>query len=77
VFECHLRHGCFSSSFCVVLPCVGRVLCDGLITRPEESYGCLNRLHNVSCDGQGPCKDCTATDDDDDDGNGGAGGGLF
>jgi hypothetical protein len=22
----------------VVLPCVGRGLCDGLITRPEESY---------------------------------------
>jgi hypothetical protein len=26
----------------VVLTCVGRGLCDGLITRPEESYGvCL------------------------------------
>jgi hypothetical protein len=23
---------------CVVLSCVGRGLCDGLITRPEESY---------------------------------------
>jgi hypothetical protein len=27
-----LRHGCLSSSFCVVLFCVGRGLCDGLIT---------------------------------------------
>jgi hypothetical protein len=25
-------------SFYVVLSCVGRGLCDGLITRPEESY---------------------------------------
>ena len=25
---------------CCVLP--GRGLCDGLITRPEESYGCLS-----------------------------------
>jgi hypothetical protein len=27
---------------CVVLPCVGRGLCDGLITRPEESYEVSN-----------------------------------
>jgi hypothetical protein len=26
----------------VVLSCVGRVLCDGLITRPEESYRVSN-----------------------------------
>jgi hypothetical protein len=25
----------------VVLPCVGRGLCDGLITRPEESLPCV------------------------------------
>jgi len=31
---------------CCVLS--GRVLCDGLITRPEESYGCLS-LANVVC----------------------------
>jgi hypothetical protein len=31
-------HGCLSSYFCVVLSCVGRGLCDGLITRPKEYY---------------------------------------
>jgi hypothetical protein len=31
-------HGFLSSSFCVVLSCVGRGLCDGLITRPNEFY---------------------------------------
>jgi hypothetical protein len=30
----------------VVLSCVGRGLCDGLITRPEESY----RVSNCVCD---------------------------
>jgi ABC-type spermidine/putrescine transport system permease subunit I len=30
--------GCLSSSFCVLLSCVGRYLCDGLISRPEEFY---------------------------------------
>jgi hypothetical protein len=30
----------------VVLSCVGRRLCDGLITRPEESY----RVSNCMCD---------------------------
>jgi hypothetical protein len=33
-FESHSGHGCVS----VVLSCVGRGLCDGLITRPEDSY---------------------------------------
>jgi hypothetical protein len=28
----------FVSCFYVVLSCVGRGLCDGLVTRPEESY---------------------------------------
>jgi hypothetical protein len=37
--ESNLRHGCLSSSFfCVVLSCVGRGLCDRLVTRPKESY---------------------------------------
>jgi hypothetical protein len=31
-------HGCLSSSFCVVLSCVGSGLKDGFITRPKESY---------------------------------------
>jgi hypothetical protein len=35
-FESHSR--CLSLCFYVVLPCVGRGLCDELITRPEESY---------------------------------------
>jgi hypothetical protein len=37
-FESRLRHGCLSSSFCVMLSCVGRGFCDGLIIRPKESY---------------------------------------
>jgi hypothetical protein len=27
---------------CVVLSCIGRGLCDGLITHPEESYSASN-----------------------------------
>jgi hypothetical protein len=38
VFESRSGHGCLSLCFCVVLSCVGRGLCDGLITRPKESY---------------------------------------
>jgi hypothetical protein len=36
-FESLSRHGCLSLCFCAVLSCVGRGLCDGLITRPKES----------------------------------------
>ena len=32
---------------CCVLS--GRGLCDGLITRPEESYGCLSVVSVVCC----------------------------
>jgi hypothetical protein len=35
-FESRSRHGCLC--VCVVLSCVGRSLCDGLITRRKESY---------------------------------------
>ena len=35
-FESRLWHGCFFC--CFGLCCVGSGLCDGLITRPEESY---------------------------------------
>jgi hypothetical protein len=40
----------------VVLSCVGRGLCDGLITRPEESYRVSNcvSLRNLKWGGQGP-----------------------
>jgi hypothetical protein len=34
----------------VVLSCVGRGLCDGLISRPEESY----RVSNCVCDHRNP-----------------------
>jgi hypothetical protein len=44
VFESRSRHECFSLCFCVVLPCVGRGLCDGLITRPKESYRVSNTI---------------------------------
>jgi hypothetical protein len=37
-FESHTRHGCLSLCFCVVLSCLSRGLCDGLIRRPKESY---------------------------------------
>jgi hypothetical protein len=36
----------------VVLSCVGRGLCDGLITRPEESY----LVSNCMCDHRNPEK---------------------
>jgi hypothetical protein len=32
---------------CVLLSCVGRGLCDGLITRPEESYRVSNCMHAI------------------------------
>ena len=35
-FESRSNHGCSSVEF--VVCCVGSGLCDGLITRPEESY---------------------------------------
>jgi hypothetical protein len=38
VFESRLSHGCLPSSFCVVLSCVGRDLCDGPMIRSKESY---------------------------------------
>jgi hypothetical protein len=47
-FESRLRHGCLSSWFCIVLSCVGRGLCDGLITRPNKSYQCLNKIKTPS-----------------------------
>jgi hypothetical protein len=34
----------------VVLSCVGTCLCDGLITRPEESYHLSIRLRNLWCE---------------------------
>jgi hypothetical protein len=37
-FESRSWHGCLSLCFSVVLSCVGRGLCDGLITRQKESY---------------------------------------
>ena len=44
-FECHWGHGCVVYCECCVL--LGRVLCDELITRPEEFY----RLwYVVECD---------------------------
>jgi hypothetical protein len=45
-FESRSGLGCLS----VVLSCVGRGLCDGLITRPEESY----RVSKYMCDHRNP-----------------------
>jgi hypothetical protein len=47
-FESHLRNGCLSSFLCcVVLSCAGTGFCDGTITHPMESSGCLHRLRNL------------------------------
>jgi hypothetical protein len=45
-FESRSRHGCLW--LCVMLSCVGRGLCDGLITRPKESIKCLNKITKPS-----------------------------
>jgi hypothetical protein len=46
-----------------MLPCVGRGLCDGLITHPKESYQCLNKFKNLPCEAaKGPYKDCRASE---------------
>jgi hypothetical protein len=48
----------------VVLSCVGRGLCDGLITRPEESYRvavCV-LIRNLKEGGQGPIWDVEPLD---------------
>jgi hypothetical protein len=37
-FESRSGYGCLSICLYVVLYCVGRSLCDELITRPKESY---------------------------------------
>jgi hypothetical protein len=49
------------------LSCVGRDLCDELITRPEEVYYMSNRIQKPKKGGQGPAWAIKATDDDDDD----------
>jgi hypothetical protein len=41
-FESRSRHGCLSTSFCVVLSCVSKGPCDGLITLPRSPTICLN-----------------------------------
>jgi hypothetical protein len=45
-----LRAWMFVSCLYVVLSCVDRVLCEELITRPEESY----RVSNYMCDNRNP-----------------------
>jgi hypothetical protein len=37
-FEARSRNRCLSLCFCVVLFCVGRGLCNALITSPKEFY---------------------------------------
>jgi hypothetical protein len=48
--------------FCVALSCVGRGLCDGLITRPKVSYQVSKYITKPP--------DCRATDDNDNDDDG-------
>jgi hypothetical protein len=47
-----------------MLSCVGRGLCDELITRPKKSYNVSNKVKKPK--GR-PCPAVKATDDDDDD----------
>ena len=42
-------------SVVTVVCCSGGGLCDGLITRPEGSYGCLSVVSVVCCAGGGLC----------------------
>jgi hypothetical protein len=53
-FESRSGHGFCMLCLYVVLSCVGRGLCDGLITSPEESYRVYNcvRLRNPGKGGQ-------------------------
>jgi hypothetical protein len=44
-FESRPRHGCLSLCLYVMLPCVGRDLCDELIPRPKEYYAVSNKIH--------------------------------
>jgi hypothetical protein len=41
--------------FCIVLCCVGRGLCDELITRPDESYHVSNKIKNFKNGRPGHC----------------------
>jgi hypothetical protein len=50
-----------------VLSCVGRGLCDELITRPKESHNVSSKIRNTKTGGQGSVWAVKATDDDDDD----------
>jgi hypothetical protein len=47
-FESHSGHGCLSLCLNTVLSCVGRGLCDGLITGPNESYHVSNKIRETS-----------------------------
>jgi hypothetical protein len=53
-FECRSGHGCLSLCLYVVLSCVGRGLCDELITRPKESYHVSNKITKPQTGGHGP-----------------------
>jgi hypothetical protein len=55
-----------SLCFCVVLFCVCRGLCEGSPLVQRSPPKCLNKIMKPpKWGGQGPCKDCRATDDDD------------
>jgi hypothetical protein len=46
----------------MLLSCVGRGLCDRLITRPKESYQVSNEIKKPKNGGQGPAWGLKATD---------------
>jgi hypothetical protein len=47
-FESSSRHGCLFLCLYVVLSCVGRGLCDELITRLKKSYHVSNKIRETS-----------------------------
>jgi hypothetical protein len=67
-FESRSRHGCLSLCFCVVLSCVVEAFATGWsLVHQRRPTMFLNRNTKPSVwGGQGPYKDCRATDDNDD-----------
>jgi hypothetical protein len=63
-FESRLKYGCLSSSYCIVLSCVSRGICDKLIIRPKESYLMSKYIKETFrvWGGQGPFKYCPTTE---------------
>jgi hypothetical protein len=69
--ESRWGHGCLSLCLYVVLSCIGRGLCDGLITRPNEFFYVSKMDYETSYVRRPRSlayNDCRIITDDDDDG---------